>query len=191
MNGKRSSIRKKMPKVRKNVVILGAITGGLVVAAGAGVGAYVYYKKKKTTDLCDPLPFLPSLTGMKVNDSFNLTENAMIDAKTRTATVTIIPFSTIFMSGGGYIRTTPVPDCIMPKANISLGLGPDVLDQAQITKGQGSATVRFYPEAGDKSCIKITYSPNNADGTPNTSHFWPFEEGKFELLAPLVLKWSF
>lgn len=177
-----------MPKVHKNVVILGAIAGGLVVAAGVGVGAYMYYKKHNESN---PALCLAALTGMKVNDLPNLTSSAALDMEKRTATVTIVPFSVTFPTGGGSIATTAVPDCIMPKSNIALALTSDVLDQAQIAAKQGSAVVRFYPAAGGKSRITILYSPNNADGSANTSHWYSFAEGKFQLLAPIVLSWSF
>ena len=82
-----------------------------------------------------------------------------------------------------------MPKCVMPDRNYAR-----ILEPAEYTLGEGVPATgtwlfRYYKPAADAvPTLYLHWSGDNADGSRNTSHFWPPQfDGKLTLKAPIVM----
>lgn len=175
-------------KKTRNIAIGAIAVAG--VAAVVGVVAYLMTKKKKTTDgsalTCQPGTTAKNAVSIGTGES-----SITIDSGGK--------LGSIFLEKGyaiplhkGIIPTMELPACMNPTGNVTAVLA----DAGYTTEGAPGASAgaswifRFYPtaEQGGKPKLFLHYSPAEADGTRNTTHFWPPQvDGTLTLTSSVTL----
>lgn len=160
-----------MNKKTRNLAIGAAAVA--VVAAAVGVVAYLVAKKK--TDggglSCKPGATFKNAITMGTGES-----SIVIDSSGKIGAIMLEKGYTIPLHKG-VIPTMELPACMNPTANVTAILG----DSGYTTEGAPDASagaswiLRFYPttEQGGTAKLYLHYSPADADGNRNTTHFWP------------------
>lgn len=175
---------------KKTILIIGGVA--LVVAAVAGVAAYLINKKKESfgTEVGQCVHGAvwknPILFGTG-------TSSITID---RTGKIGMIRFEAgyVFDLHIGAVPTMQIPACFNPVANASLIIPDDAYVAAGVKDASSGVywVLRFYRSiSGEPGTLKLVYSPPNADGTRFDSRSSsPVAEGTIKLTKPLVFAFN-
>jgi hypothetical protein len=179
------SERRRMNKKTRNIAIGAAAVA--VVAAVAGIVAYMLAKKKKkTTITCTPGTTLKNAVTMGTGES-----SITIDGTGKIGTITLEKGYEIPLHKG-VIPTMELPACMAPTGNVTAVLGDGVYTTSGVLDASAGASwiFRFYPaaEQGGNPKLYLHFSAADADGTRNTTHFWPPQaDGTLTLASPVNL----
>lgn len=172
------------------------VAATLSVAVGAGVVWYVssmMKKKKAIEDQPDPEPPIEDPdTGIVYIDIFKLNGQPVsgslaIDKVNKKATLNLDPF-TITLAESAHVTSLPIPSQYRPA--LSTVLLKKLMNQGFTLSAKdtssGSIVVRIVDGA-----LKFVWSPNNRDGSPNTTSFRMIPAGTFSIHEPITKSWTF
>lgn len=186
-----------MFKSKRNVFIISALASAAAVGAGVGLAMYVRNRKKKQQ--VTPTPSgapcgAAELIAMKINDSPVVSNDGgavSVDGTARTASITIPSMTLSIANDGDLVMSTVIPDCIMPKAELSQVLGTDQVDYPLVAAGQACVVAKITPETGGKTRLYFYLSMNDEDGQQNTTGTDGYGVGTWSLKTPLIFSWSY
>jgi hypothetical protein len=168
----------------KKMLLIGG--AAIVVVVGAiAIGWYMYSDSKS--------PEESVLADFRLNGVPNSNGNYKLDVDKKYVTLVLGPMSVDVPAKGAGVQSVVIPDSIMPNRNIAAAYDRNsgVIGHPAIASDSGVVVLRLYPSPGGNTRLVFHFSSNNADGTHNSTHFQNIPEGKFEILKPITIPWSY